>query len=134
MQYPVAIWEENGVFTAEIPSLPGVITEADTISQVEKSVKEAAAGWMEAELDAGRSIPEASPISEFRQDSAYKDCFWMLVDIDMEDLSDKTERVNISIPARVLRRLDFLAASYGTSRSGYLSRLVLCQPLKHKPC
>lgn len=131
MQYPVAIWEENGVFTAEIPSLPGVITEADTLSQVEKSVKEAAAGWMEAELDAGRFIPEARAISDFRQDSAYKDCFWMLVDIDMEDLSDKTERVNISIPARVLRRLDFLAARYGTSRSGYLSRLVLCQPLKH---
>ena len=35
----------------------------------------------------------------------------MLVDIDMSKLSDKTERLNICLPSRALRRLDSLAAN-----------------------
>lgn len=38
MKYPVAVWVENGIFTAEIPDLPGVITEADTIDEFEYQV------------------------------------------------------------------------------------------------
>ena len=127
MKYPVAVWFEEGTYTAEIPSLPGVVTEADNLPDLEKAIKEAASGWMEAELDSGRLVPEPDSINHFRDLKEYKDCFWMLVDIDIESLSDKTERVNISIPSRVLRRLDFLAASSGMSRSGYLARMVLCK-------
>ena len=35
----------------------------------------------------------------------------MLVDIDMSKLSDKTERLNICLSSRALRRLDSLAAN-----------------------
>lgn len=127
MKYPVAIWNTDGVYTAEVPDLPGVVTEADSVATLETSVKEAAAGWMEAELDSGRPIPEPSLAEHYMSNPDYRDCLWMLIDIDIAALSDKTERVNICLPSRVLRRLDFLAANSGASRSGYLSQLVLCQ-------
>ena len=57
MKYPVAVWFEEGTYTAEVPSLPGVVTEADNLPDLEKAIKEAASGWMEAELDSGRLIP-----------------------------------------------------------------------------
>ncbi len=127
MKYPVAVWHTDGAYTAEVPSLPGVITEADSIEELEASVKEAAAGWMEAELDDGRAIPKPRPIEDFASDSDFDDCIWMLMDIDPTSLSDKTERINICLPSRVLRRLDFLAGNVGSSRSGYLSQLVINQ-------
>ena len=57
MRYPVAVWVENGAYSAEVPDLPGVITEADSIEELETMVQDAASGWMECELDDGRAIP-----------------------------------------------------------------------------
>ena len=124
MRYPVAIWAGNGAYSAEVPDLPGVITEADSISELEDMVKEAAYGWMEAELDDSRSIPDPTSVEHFSSDDVYKDCMWMLVDLDMDKISDKVERVNVCLPSRALRRLDFLASNAGTSRSSYLARPI----------
>ena len=56
MRYPVAVWNTNGVYSAEVPDLPGAITEADSIEELERSVKEASALWMECVLDENKSI------------------------------------------------------------------------------
>ena len=88
----MAVWVENGSYSAEVPDLPGVITEADSIEEL--------------------------------SDEDYQDCTWMLVDIDMSKLSDKTERLNICLPSRALRRLDLLAAKAGESRSGFLAKTI----------
>lgn len=124
MRYPVAVWSENGAFSATVPDLPGVITEADTIADLEKSVVDAASGWMECELDDGRAIPNPTSIENYLSNDEYKDCTWMLVDIDMNALSDKVERLNICLPSRALRRLDLLASQAGDSRSGFLAKTI----------
>ena len=82
LNYPVAIWKENGTFTAEIPSLPGVVTEADSLPELEKSLKEAALGWIEAELAAGRSIPKPESMEMLEKNPAYEGCSWIFLDID----------------------------------------------------
>jgi metal-responsive CopG/Arc/MetJ family transcriptional regulator len=45
--------------------------------------------------------------------------------IDPALLSDEIERVNISLPKRVLARLDAKAKAYGESRSGYIAQLAI---------
>ena len=40
---------------------------------------------------------------------------------------DTTERVNITLPRRVLRRLDAMARAAAQSRSGYVAHLTLEQ-------
>ena len=124
MRYPVAVWSEDGGYSAEVPDLPGVITEADNIEELEDFVVEAASGWMEAELDDGRAIPEPSTLEKLFNNEDYKGCTWLLVDIDLDALSDKTERLNICLPSRALRRLDALANRHGESRSGFIARMV----------
>ena len=79
---------------------------------------------MECELDDGRAIPPPTSIENYLSDEDYQDCTWMLVDIDMSKLSDKTERLNICLPSRALRRLDLLAAKAGESRSGFLAKTI----------
>lgn len=44
---------EAGGFTVEVPELPGVITEADTLSEARRLARDAAAAW----LDASQSFP-----------------------------------------------------------------------------
>ncbi len=82
MRYPVAVWSENGAFSATVPDLPGVITEADTIADLAKSVVDAASRWIDCELDDGRAIPNPTSIENYLSNDEYTDCTWMLVDID----------------------------------------------------
>lgn len=47
---------EAGGFTVEVPELPGVITEADTIGEARRMARDAAALWLDARaLPSGRS-------------------------------------------------------------------------------
>ncbi len=44
-----------------------------------------------------------------------------MVDIDPALLSDEVERVNITLPKRILARLDSKALQYGKTRSGLIA-------------
>ena len=48
-----------------------------------------------------------------------------LVTVDPAVLDDTVERVNITLPRRVLRRLDDEARAAGETRSGYIAKLAI---------
>lgn len=48
-----------------------------------------------------------------------------IVDLEASFFDDAVERVNITLPRRVLRRLDDMARSAGQSRSGLIARLTV---------
>ena len=48
-----------------------------------------------------------------------------MVDIDPALLSDEVERVNITLPKRILARLDSKALQYVKTRSGLIADLAL---------
>ena len=52
----------------------------------------------------------------------FKSWIWAIVEINPEDLSDVVERVNITLPKRVLTAADRYAAARGETRSGFLAR------------
>ena len=63
MKYRVLIeQDEDGIFVAEVPSLPGCISQGKTRSEALKNIKEAIAGYLES-LDA-HNEPVPPPISE----------------------------------------------------------------------
>lgn len=96
MRFPVAVWNTDGVYSAEVPDLPGVITEANSIEELESSVKEAAFGWIECVLDENKAIPKPSYVDKYLNNPDYQDCLWLFVDFSIDEFSDKTERVNIT--------------------------------------
>ena len=63
-----------------------------------------------------------------RQDAAFAGWILAVVSIDPGLLDDTIERVNITLPRRVLKRLDALARAAGESRSGYIAQLTLEEP------
>ena len=49
MVYKVLVHKaEEGGFWAEVPSLPGCVSEGDTMEELRANIKEAILGWLEA--------------------------------------------------------------------------------------
>ena len=133
MRYPIAI-EPGGSTTAwgvVVPDLPGCFSAGDTLEEAMIQAEEAITSWIEVALDAGQAIPTPSPIEALRD--AHPDFagwLWALVKVDPATLDDTLQRVNISLPRRVLHRLDARARSAGETRSGFIARMAI---EGHKP-
>jgi predicted RNase H-like HicB family nuclease len=127
MKYPFVVepGDENHAFGVVVPDLPGCFSAGDTLDEAFGNVNEAINLWLEVEIDEGREIPMPSAISEIIKNPDYAGWIVGVADIDLSKLTDKTERLNICLPSRVLRRLDRCASKAGESRSGYLSHMIL---------
>jgi predicted RNase H-like HicB family nuclease len=63
MRYRVLIeQDEDGVFVAEVPNLPGCVSQGDTREQALTNVREAIAAYVESLEDHGDPVPP--PITE----------------------------------------------------------------------
>lgn len=127
MKFPIAIepGDAKHAFGVVVPDLPGCFSAGDTIEEAIDNAKEAIELWLEAAIDEGMPVPEPSAIETLRKDRALRGWLWAVVSVDLSQLSDKTERVNITLPSRVLRRIDAAAKEAGESRSGYIARRAI---------
>jgi predicted RNase H-like HicB family nuclease len=127
MRYPIAIepGDEDKAFGIVVPDLPGCFSAGDSLDEAFSGAEEAAAAWIDAALDAGEAIPPPSRLEALRQDPAHAGWAFGVLTLDPALLDDTIERVNISLPRRVLRRLDALAGAAGETRSGFIAQLTL---------
>lgn len=89
------------------------------------SAKEAVALWVDAALDAGSAIPSPSNLETLRHDPEYAGWILGVIELDAALFDDTIERVNVTLPKRVLCRLDALATAQGQSRGAFISDLTL---------
>jgi predicted RNase H-like HicB family nuclease len=126
MNYAIAIeYEKNRSYGVEFPDMPGCFSAGDTMDEALENAKEAAAFHIEGLLDAGLPVPEPRGLEAHAGNRRYAGRTWAIVGVDLSSLSGKARRLNITLPERVLRRLDAAAKKNGESRSGYLARLAL---------
>jgi predicted RNase H-like HicB family nuclease len=127
MRFPIAIepGDAQHTFGVVVPDLPGCFSAGDTLDEAVDNAKEAIELWLETVIDDNGVIPEPSSLSDLQANPEFKGWVWALVTVDIAELSGKAERVNITIPARVLRRIDAAAKEAGESRSGYIVRRAL---------
>lgn len=125
MRYPIFIepGTKNRAFGAIVPDLPGCFSAGDTLEEALVNAREAIALWLESELDNGGTVPQPQTVdSHYRN---YKGWIPSLVEVNLDEVLGESERINISLPKRVLRRLDHQAQLANESRSGYIARLAL---------
>jgi predicted RNase H-like HicB family nuclease len=127
MRYPIAIepGTDATAFGVIVPDLPGCFSAGDTLDEALAGAEEAAAAWVDAALDAGNAIPQPSPLDVLRDRPDFAGWTFGVITLDPALLDDTTERVNITLPRRVLKRLDALAKAAGETRSGYIAQLTL---------
>lgn len=64
-------------------------------------------------------------IERHKKNPDYADGMWAFVNVDLSKLSGKNKRVNITIPKRILTRIDAFAASHNESRSGLIANAAI---------
>ncbi|HQT86881.1 MAG: hypothetical protein B7Z58_04840 [Acidiphilium sp. 37-64-53] len=127
MRYPIAIepGTDQTAFGIAIPDLPGCFSAGDTLDEALTAAEQAAAAWIDATLDAGGPIPKPTSLDAIRTNPDYAGWSFGIITIDPALLDDTITRVNITLPRRILKRLDALAAAAGETRSGFIAHLTL---------
>ena len=127
MRYPIVIepGTESTAFGVIVPDLPGCFSAGDTLDEAMSGAEEAAAAWIDAALDAGDAIPPPSSLESLQRHPDYAGWTFGVITLDPALLEDVVERVNITLPRRVLKRLDAKARAAGETRSGYIAQLTL---------
>lgn len=125
MRYPVAIekGDKKHAYGVVVPDLPGCFSAGDTMDDALTNAKEAILLHIEGLIELGKSVPRAKPLDEHAKSRKWKGWTWAVVDVDLSEIDDKTERVNITLPRRVLRAIDEAAKRSGETRSGYIARV-----------
>jgi len=125
MRYPVMI--EAGTDTTAwgvvVPDLPGCFSAADTLDEAMTAVEEAAAAWIDSALDGGKVIPLPSTVQAASE--GYPGWIVAFVNVDPALLDDTVARVNITLPKRVLARIDAKAREAGESRSSFIAQMAV---------
>ena len=125
MLYPVAIDKGDSSFGVRVPDIPGCFSGATTI-RMRSRVREAIEAHIELLVEDGEAVPEGTNVENWLSDPDFAGVVWALVDVDITRLMGKAEKINVTLPSLLIRRIDqFVAAhpEYG-SRSGFLSRVA----------
>lgn len=127
MRYPVIIEDgsKDTAYGVIVPDLPGCFSAGDTLEEALLNAEEAARLWIDAALDSGSTIPRPSCFDDICIKPAYADARLAVISIDPSLLDDKSERINITLPRRILTRLDAKARAAGETRSGYIAKLAI---------
>ena len=130
MRYPILIEDgtETTAFGVVVPDLPGCFSAGDTLDEALDGATEAAAAWLDAALDAGEPVPSASSLETVRRMPGYEGWTVGVVDVAPSLFDDTIERVNITLPRRVLKRLDDLAEARHQSRGAFIADLTMRLP------
>lgn len=127
LKYPIAIepGDETHAFGVVVPDLPGCFSAGDTLDAAVENSKEAISLWIETVLDDNGTVPAPATLTDHIKNAEYSGWLWAVVEIDGALLDDHSERVNISMPRRILSRIDRYATAHGETRSGFLVNAAL---------
>ena len=128
MLYPIVIHkDEHSSYGVTVPDLPGCFSGGDTMDDAFDMAREAIVGHIETLLLDGQTVPKRRSLQVHQANTDFADGVWGLVDVNVNalKLSGKSERVNITIPARALTIIDEAATRAGESRSRFLVRAAL---------
>jgi predicted RNase H-like HicB family nuclease len=127
MRYPIAIepGDAKHAYGVVVPDLPGCFSAGDTLDEAIANAPEAIALWLEEVVERGEVAPAAKPFETHRKNPQFKGWIWALAEVDLSRLTDKAERINITLPSRLLARVDARAQETGDTRSGFLARAAM---------
>jgi len=123
MKFTIAIEPGNAkrAFGVAVVDLPGCFSAGNSIEEAMSNAVEAIELMVETMVDDGAPIPAARPIAEHRKNPDYKGWIWAVVDAPIEKFFGPAEKINITVPRRLLARIDEYARAHGATRSRFLA-------------
>jgi predicted RNase H-like HicB family nuclease len=103
-------------FGVDFPDFPGCVTAGSTIEEARQLAEEALQMHVEGMTEDGEGLPAPSNLDAIMADPANADAVAFLV--TLAEAADRAVRINITLPERLLRRIDARARN----RSAFLAR------------
>lgn len=127
MEFPIAIHKDEGsVYGVTVPDVPGAFSWGETIDHAIRNTREAIHAHVELLIEEGQDVSlSASSIEDLIGNPDYEDAIWAFVEVDLSKLDSRPERINISLPRFVLRKIDSYVEARHETRSGFLARVAL---------
>lgn len=121
MLYPIYIHKQSGsAYAGEFPDVPGCFTAADDLPSLTHAAQEALKAHFGTDVE---PIPPATTPDAWMTLPDYQSGgFWMLIDIDINNIRPKAVRLNISLPESLVKRIDATARRRKQSRSAFLAQ------------
>ena len=108
--------EENSDFGVDFPDFPGCITAGSSLDEARIMAQEALELHAEGVAQDGEPLPSPSSLDAVLSNPGNQDAVAFLV--TLPESADRAVRVNITIPERLLRRIDARASN----RSAFLAQ------------
>ncbi|MEM8720837.1 MAG: type II toxin-antitoxin system HicB family antitoxin [Cyanobacteria bacterium P01_G01_bin.39] len=131
MFYPIVIHKDpDTAYGVTVPDLPGCFSAGDTMQEAVQNAMEAIECHVEGILVEGilidnEELPIAKDMEQYVSQEDYQGGTWALVEADLSKLGGKTQRVNITLPERILSKIDYFTENTNQSRSGLLADAAL---------
>ena len=126
MRYPVIIHKDRGSdYGVTVPDLPGCFSAGETLEEALGNAEEAILTHVEGLLLDDETVPSPTDVETLRRKLKQKSVVWGIVSVDLSKLSERAKRINITIPDRLLSKIDSFAERVGESRSGLLASAAL---------
>lgn len=134
MRYPIVIHkDQDSDYGVTVPDLPGCFSAGKSFDEAMDSAREAIECHVEGLLIDGDDIPNAIPIEEHQNNPDFADGTWAFVQVDLSKLSGKSKRLNITVPERIVERIDRYAQQSGDTRSGLITTATMAYIAAHPP-
>ena len=127
MKFTIAIepGTKTTAFGVVVPDLPGCFSAGDTVEEAFDNARKAIEASCEILAEEGKEIPQPKAMSEWQKDREYKGWTWGIVDVPVEKFFGPAEKINITVPSLLLKRIDEHAKALGKTRSGFLTDAAL---------
>lgn len=125
--YPVAIHKnENSCFGVTVPDIEGCFSAGNTVHDALLAARHAINDHLEILAEEGIIAPQASPVDRYYNEPEYKDVEWSYVEIDTSYFLGKTEKVTITLPKLLTKRIDReVAEGMAKNRSSFLAESAI---------
>jgi len=110
--------EKGSVFGVEFPDFPGCISAGETLDKAVAGAKNALEFHVEGMLADGDAVPVPSGLEDIQKLPEFKGTVPVLIDVP---IVRRKRRINITMDEGLLEKVDEVAATSGTTRSGFLA-------------
>ena len=131
MLFPIAIepGDEKHAFGVVVPDIPGCFSAGDTLDEAIMQAHEAIEFHLAGLAEDGVEIPVAQTVAHHHANPEFAGWIWAVVDIDVTAYMGKTEKINVTLPSSLIRRIDAIVAAHPEykSRSGFLAQSAIAK-------
>lgn len=123
MRFLIAIepGDNAHAFGVVVPDLPGCFSAGDTLDEAMDNALVAIDLHCQTMIEDGGDIPAMRPLSVHQADPDFMGWIWAVLDVPVERYFGPAEKINITLPRRLLAKIDEYARSHGETRSGFLA-------------